>query len=171
FSAERDRLLRGRGRGPYGTSRPGGNGYPDGNGGGGPAGEPAVWNPPPAAVEETAAVPIAQPAVAAVPVVSVGPPDSPASEPPVRVSPVKPSAVTPMAVATAAATAADAQPSKPEAADEPPAPRDAVPIQAAPAGAAASVEVVFESGAPIERLLPAIESVTQYLRGRPGPLA
>jgi len=33
------------------------------------------------------------------------------------------------------------------------------------------VEVVFESDAPVERLLPAIESVTQYLRGRPGPIA
>ena len=57
-----------------------------------------------------------------------------------------------------------------ETSDEPDAPADAVPIQAAPAGAAASVEVVFESDVPVERLLPAIESVTQYLRGRPGPI-
>ena len=32
-------------------------------------------------------------------------------------------------------------------------------------------KIVFESGAPVERLLPAIESVTQFLRGRPGPIA
>jgi hypothetical protein len=84
---------------------------------------------------------------------------------------MKPRATTPTPDASAGVTVPEAEASMPDAADEPPAPRDAVPIQAAPAGAAASVEVVFESGAPIERLLPAIESVTQYLRGRPGPLA
>ena len=154
FSAERDRLLRGRGRGPYGTNRPGGNGYSGGDGG------------------SAAVVPIAEPSVAAVPVaaaVSVGVASdagtsAPSSEAPTRVSPIKPRAAAPEPIAEPTSTA-------PETSDEPSAPLDAVPIQAAPAGAAASVEVVFESGAPVERLLPAIESVTQFLRGRPGPIA
>ena len=117
-------------------------------------------------------VPIAEPSVAAVPVaaaVSVGVASdagtsAPSSEAPTRVSPIKPRAAAPEPIAEPTSTA-------PETSDEPSAPLDAVPIQAAPAGAAASVEVVFESGAPVERLLPAIESVTQFLRGRPGPIA
>jgi hypothetical protein len=58
-----------------------------------------------------------------------------------------------------------------DASDEPSAPADAVPLQAAPAGVSATIEVVFEEGTPPDRLLPAIEAVTQALRARPGPLA
>jgi len=156
FSAERDRLLRGRGR--YGTNRPGGNGYPGANGGGS-----QVPVPVPVAEPELSAV-----AVGAGAAVSVGAPPAAAPEmPPVRVSPMKTRAEAPAVAASDAPTASDL----PDPADEPPAPSDAVPILAAPAGTAASVEVVFDSGAPVDRLLPAIESVTQYLRGHPGPLA
>ena len=38
------------------------------------------------------------------------------------------------------------------------------------AGRRVDVEVAFESGAPMERLLPAIEAVTELLRGHPGSL-
>jgi len=183
FSAERDRLLRGRGRGPYGTNRPGGNGYSGGNGGGGTnssSGGPSegAWSPTSAGTPDVAAVPVAEPAVAAVPVAagapvrsasaaSVSAPAAPADAP-LRVSPIKP-----RAAASVDEVLASPEPGarSSDATDEPSAPPDAVPIQAAPAGTAASVEVVFESGAPVDRMLPAIESVTQYLRGRPGPIA
>jgi len=173
FSAERDRLLRGRGRGPYGTNRPGGNGNSGGNGGAGSSGTgSSAWSPQPAGVPEVAAVPVGEPADAAVPVAAAAPVgvasvaglSAPSSQTPIRVSPIKLRPVAPEPVDEPTSAAADAS-------DEPSAPADAVPIQAAPAGAAASVEVVFESGAPVERLLPAIESVTQFLRGRPGPIA
>ena len=164
FSAERDRLLRGRGRGPNGTNRPGGNGY-SGNGGGGSAVQP-----------EVAAFPVGEPVGAAVSVAagagalasdaaSTADAPAPSAEAPIHVSPMKSRATE----ATQESPAIEAPGT--ETSDEPDAPTDAVPIQAAPAGAAASVEVVFESDAPVERLLPAIESVTQYLRGRPGPIA
>ena len=81
------------------------------------------------------------------------------------------SAVPAERLAAPAAEAPAAEAPTAETSDEPLAPPDAVPIQTAPAGAAANVEVVFESGAAVDRLLPAIESVTEYLRGRPGPLA
>jgi hypothetical protein len=55
--------------------------------------------------------------------------------------------------------------------DEAAAPPEAVPLPAAPAGAAATVEIAFEGAAEVERLLPAIEAVTELLRERPGPLA
>jgi hypothetical protein len=65
----------------------------------------------------------------------------------------------------------DAGPDPAETSDEPSAPVDAVPLQAAPAGVSATIEVVFEEGTPPDKLLPAIEAVTQALRARPGPLA
>jgi DNA polymerase-3 subunit alpha len=176
YSAERDRLLRGRGRGSYGTNRPGGNGYSEGNGGS--AYDRGVSGAPPSGRPEVAAVPIGEPVVAAAPVaagVASGAGPAPganafaqASETPIRVSPMKPRASEPEPVVEVPPTS---EAPVTETSDEPDAPADAVPIQAAPAGTAASVEVVFEADSPVERLLPAIESVTQYLRGRPGPIA
>jgi hypothetical protein len=57
----------------------------------------------------------------------------------------------------------------PEADDEPSAPRDAVPLSATPT-AAGTISIDFEADAPMDRLLPAIESVTQAVRNRPGDL-
>ena len=54
-------------------------------------------------------------------------------------------------------------------AEEAPAPSDAVPLAASPVGAG-TIAIGFEQEIPIERLLPAIESVTQAILGRPGPL-
>ncbi len=54
--------------------------------------------------------------------------------------------------------------------DEPAAPREAVPLQAVAREAAAMVSVVFPDGAAADRLLAAIDSVSQALRLRPGPL-
>jgi DNA polymerase-3 subunit alpha len=182
FLAERDRLLRGRGRGPSGTNRPGGNGYSGGNGGRGVSGGDGGQAP------EVAAVPVADSAVASVPVAtgapvgasSVAVASAPVAQAPLRVSPIKPRGTAQVAASTLPAAAAavaapdattsDATAPDANTSDESSAPRDAIPIQAAPAGTAASVEVQFEPGAPVERLLPAIESVTQYLRGRPGPI-
>jgi hypothetical protein len=65
----------------------------------------------------------------------------------------------------------DTGPDPADTSDEPSAPVDAVPLQAAPAGVSATIEVVFEEGTPPDKLLPAIEAVTQALRARPGPLA
>jgi DNA polymerase-3 subunit alpha len=154
FSAERDRLLRPRGRW-------GGNG---GNGGYGGSGYRA------AAPDRRSAVPIEAPPAAAVRVESPSPVVAGASadagtagEPAIpRVSPVK---VAPTPATDEALADAD-----PADEDEAPPPSDAVPLQAAPAGIAASVEVGFDGSTPPDRLLPAIEAVTQALRGRPGPL-
>jgi hypothetical protein len=63
-----------------------------------------------------------------------------------------------------------------EAADEPPAPRDAIPVRAAvpeggvPPGGAGTISIGFASEVDLERLLPAIESLTAAIRGRPGSL-
>jgi hypothetical protein len=54
--------------------------------------------------------------------------------------------------------------------DEATAPREAVPLQAVASEAAAMVSVVFPEGTATDRLLAAIDSVSQTLRGRPGPL-
>ena len=48
-------------------------------------------------------------------------------------------------------------------------PADADPLRAAPTGAG-TIQIGFESGIAMDRLLPAIESVTATIRGRPGPL-
>jgi len=58
---------------------------------------------------------------------------------------------------------------EPDLADEAPAPADARPLRASPQGAGL-IEIGFGSGVALDRLLPAIESVTQAIRGRPGPL-
>ena len=50
-----------------------------------------------------------------------------------------------------------------------PAPADARPLSVAPPEAG-TIEIGFEDGLPIDRLLPAIESVTAAIRGRPGPM-
>ena len=63
-----------------------------------------------------------------------------------------------------------------EPADEPPAPRDAVPVRAAvpegevPPNGASTISIGFGSEVDLERLLPAIESLTAAIRGRPGSL-
>jgi DNA polymerase-3 subunit alpha len=56
-------------------------------------------------------------------------------------------------------------------ADEAPAPADAVPLQAVPEGGAGLIAIGFEEGTPMEQLLPAIESLTDAIRARPGQLA
>ncbi len=56
-----------------------------------------------------------------------------------------------------------------ERSDESPAPADARPLRASPTGAG-MIQIGFESGIAMDRLLPAIESVTAAIRGRPGPL-
>jgi hypothetical protein len=56
-----------------------------------------------------------------------------------------------------------------EASEESPAPLDAVPIAASPPGAG-TIQIGFEEGIGLEQLLPAIESVTQAVRARPGAL-
>ncbi len=139
FSAERDRLLRGRGRGGWGGNRPGGNG----NGGTGST----TPNRP------TVAVAMVQPSTEPVAIGAV-------------VSPVKSGA---MPDPSHAGVGSEARSSAMLREDEPPAPAEAVPLQATPSGAA-TIEVAFESGAPMERLLPAIEAVTELLRGHPGSL-
>jgi hypothetical protein len=53
--------------------------------------------------------------------------------------------------------------------EEPPAPADARPLAVAPPEAG-TIQIGFEDGLPMERLLPAIESVTAAIRGRPGPM-
>jgi DNA polymerase-3 subunit alpha len=162
FSAERDRLLRGRSRG-WGGDRPGGT----------TSTTPAFGQPD----AGRSAVPMAGPATQPVTVDSGG--NVVAAIP--RVSPVKASFPAPTSavegVASAPASAPDVSreastatlPAEP--AEESPAPADAVPIQSAPTGAAAALEITFEAGMAVDQLLPAIESVTQFLRGHPGPLA
>jgi hypothetical protein len=159
FSAERDRLLRGRSRGP---TRPNGNG-----GGGGWSGSVAI----PVSEAATGVMPTTTPAGATV--------GTAFAEAPVRVSPIKQDvraeavvAAPPLAPASMASPALSAAPELPvEPADEAPAPADAVPLQAAPAADAPTLEVAFDPSAPMDRLLPAIESVTRFLGGHPGPLA
>jgi hypothetical protein len=53
--------------------------------------------------------------------------------------------------------------------DEPSAPADAVPLTVAAPGAG-TIQIGFEQGIALDRLLPAIESVTQAVRSRPGGL-
>jgi hypothetical protein len=63
-----------------------------------------------------------------------------------------------------------------EPADEPPAPSDAVPVRAAvpegevPPNGASTISIGFGSEVDLDRLLPAIESLTAAIRGRPGSL-
>jgi hypothetical protein len=56
-----------------------------------------------------------------------------------------------------------------EASEESPAPTDAVPLSASAPGAG-TIEIGFEQGIALDRLLPAIELVTQAVRNRPGAL-
>ena len=157
FSAERDRLLRGRGRG-WGGNRPAGTtsatpvrGQPDGGRSAVPMAEPATQ---PVGVDGGGRV------VAAIP----------------RVSPVKASVSAPTAAleGDAPAPGSSLDPATAtlpqEASEESPAPADAVPIQSVPNGAAAALEIAFEPGMAVDELLPAIESVTRFLRGHPGPV-
>jgi hypothetical protein len=55
-----------------------------------------------------------------------------------------------------------------EPADDAPAPADAVPLQAVARGLEGTVTVSFDDTVSVDRLLPAVDSVTQLLRGRPG---
>jgi hypothetical protein len=191
FSAERDRLARGRsGRGTWG----GGTGAATGNGR--PFGSSALGVEAP-----RSALPVGEPVPESQAVgVAVGGPvrlgveAASTAEPAVpHVSPVKPAASADGgalesraqsseagasdAVITEPTQHAPAEPNEAagpdpaDASDEPSAPTDAVPLQAAPAGVSATIEVVFEEGTPPDKLLPAIEAVTQALRARPGPLA
>ncbi len=146
FSAERDRLLRGRGRGAWGGNRPGGNG----------GRTPAAGNRP------TAPVRMAEPSRGPVPITESVPASAPGESAAVAVvSPMKPRPSADDRPAAAGAAPVTEQ------SDEPPVPREAVPLPAV-AGGAATVEVTFEPGAPVERLLPAIEAVTELLRAHPG---
>jgi hypothetical protein len=80
-------------------------------------------------------------------------------------------AASPPAASTAAAsTAAVAIPiAVAEASDEPTAPPEAIPLPASPAGAG-TIAIGFDDDVPMDRLLPAIELVTQAILDRPGPL-
>jgi hypothetical protein len=55
-----------------------------------------------------------------------------------------------------------------EPADDAPAPADAVPLHAVARGLEGTVTVSFDDTVSVDRLLPAVDSVTQLLRGRPG---
>jgi DNA polymerase III subunit alpha len=186
FSAERDRLARGRsGRGTWG----GGAGAAAGNGQ--PPGSAALGVEAP-----RAALPVGEPVpesqaigVAAGGPVRLGVEAASTAESAVpHVSPVKPAASADGGAAESRAESSEAviteptqhAPAEPnvnagpdpaDTGDEPSAPVDAVPLQAAPAGVSATIEVVFEEGTPPDKLLPAIEAVTQALRARPGQLA
>lgn len=74
------------------------------------------------------------------------------------------------AVAVADPAGASASPGSTGAAEpeETPAPADAVPLSAIPRDGAGTVTVSFDDNIPMDRLLPAVDSVTQMLRGRPG---
>ncbi|HEY7847918.1 MAG TPA: DNA polymerase III subunit alpha, partial [Candidatus Limnocylindria bacterium] len=82
-------------------------------------------------------------------------------------------AVSVMPAPSGAAAMVAAEPSVPtplaEPAEETLAPADAVPLSATPAEAG-TIRIGFEEGIGTERLLPAIESVTQAVRDRPGAL-
>jgi hypothetical protein len=56
-----------------------------------------------------------------------------------------------------------------ETSDEPAVPAEAVPLPASPEGAG-TIAIGFGEGVAMELLLPAIESVTQAILDRPGPL-
>ena len=72
-----------------------------------------------------------------------------------------------VSVAEAPVAISVAPPAPAEPADEPPAPVDAVPLTAVPAGLG-TIEISFQQDVNMERLLPAIESVTAAVRSRPG---
>jgi hypothetical protein len=160
FSAERDRLLRAR------TPR---GGWGNGSGSGGaqpPASSLATSLAPPAPDAPLVMPRGAAPAAASVAVGSQA--ASSASAPAAAPVPVG----TP-AAASVPSSVAPAVPVGPgpeaDGADDAPAPSDAVPLGATPA-AAGTISIDFEAGASMERLLPAIESVTQAVRNRPGDL-
>jgi hypothetical protein len=73
----------------------------------------------------------------------------------------------PRGAAPAAAVADPPPAAPPELSDEPSAPADAVPLTAVPTGFG-TIEISFESSVGMDRLLPAIESVTAAVRSRPG---
>ncbi len=105
------------------------------------------------------------------------PASAPAWTPPVALprgaDPVEASVAVPIAVATE-----DAIPIRPvEPSEEPPAPADAVPVRAAvspegdiPPRGHGTISIGFANEVDLERLLPAIESLTAAIRGRPGSL-
>jgi DNA polymerase-3 subunit alpha len=76
----------------------------------------------------------------------------------------QPHATVPVAVAEPVAAALPV--AEPDA-DEAAVPAGAVPLTVAPPGAG-TIEIGFEDGLPMDRLLPALESVTAAIRGRPG---
>jgi hypothetical protein len=140
FGTERDRLL--RSRGGRGNWGPGGAAAP----------APAMAAPVPGAHGGevglgTAGEPVLVRPRGAVSVVPVEAP--PAAEAPVAL-PVGPAGPV-------------------EASEEAPAPTDAVPLPASAPGAG-TIEIGFEQGIALDRLLPAIELVTQAVRNRPGAL-
>ena len=80
-------------------------------------------------------------------------------------------------VAIPVAASADAIPIRPvEPAEESPAPPDAVPVRAnaaegeVPSQGQSTISIGFASEVDLARLLPAIESLTAAIRGRPGSL-
>ncbi len=99
------------------------------------------------------------------------PPAGPPLVVPRGVAVAEPSATTPIAASMAAIPVGPVEP-----ADESPAPSDAVPVRAAasegevPPRGAGTISIGFASEVDLERLLPAIESLTAAIRGRPGSL-
>jgi hypothetical protein len=94
---------------------------------------------------------------------------APAPTPP---EPWQPPVAVPRGAVTAAAPATEtvAVPmAVADAGDEPAVPAEAVPLQASPVGAG-TIAIGFEEDVAMELLLPAIESVTQAILDRPGPL-
>jgi DNA polymerase-3 subunit alpha len=82
-------------------------------------------------------------------------------------SPPAPPIATPAPAAPVPVAAAE--PVDADDSDEPPTPADARPLAVAPPEAG-TIEIGFEDGLSMDRLLPAIESVTAAIRGRPGPM-
>ncbi|HTE66896.1 MAG TPA: OB-fold nucleic acid binding domain-containing protein, partial [Candidatus Binatia bacterium] len=140
FGAERDRLLGARGR-------PGTWG---GNGAGGGSGPGANGRGGAAAPAEPWQPPVAVPRGAVTPTLAD-------SEPVAVAEPV----AFPIPIAVAE--------SSDETSDEPAVPADAVPLPASPEGAG-TIAIGFDEDVAMELLLPAIESVTQAILDRPGPL-
>ncbi|MDP9467928.1 MAG: OB-fold nucleic acid binding domain-containing protein, partial [Chloroflexota bacterium] len=140
FAAERDRLARGRPR-PSSWS---GNGNGNGNG--------HVAAPLP--------VPAGEPAAWAPPIVL-----------PRGAGPAEGSVAVSVAGSTAAIPIRPVEPG-----DEPPAPSDAVPVRAVasegevPPRGHGTISIGFAGEVDLEQLLPAIESLTAAIRGRPGSL-
>jgi hypothetical protein len=149
FGAERDRLLRARG----------GRGAAYGNGSGGASG--AGRNGAAGAASVPADMPSVQPIRPRGTGVAPGPvPGAPAAGPvPVAVVGSEPPTEPPTA----------AIPVGPPEVDDAPAPADAVPLPAMAVGAG-TIAIGFEEGVSLDLLLPAIESVTQAIRNRPGQL-